>query len=279
MIRKIALICAIFSLQFLLTKTSYAVNNQKNNLTPIQTDSNSSPTINQTQSSRKQLSSDFTRPIITLTFDDGIKTQLTNGWPIMKKYDLKGTFYIISGALDGDWYMLPENVLMLSQNGNEIAAHTVTHPDLTTLSTSQVQYELAQSQQSLQTLLSRPVTDFATPYGAYNDSVIALIKQYYRSHRTAEVGYNTKINWNQYRLYSMSVMNTTTTTDISGWIAHAKKDKSWLILDYHSIEANPTTWGTTPEQFDMQLNLIKKSGVVVKTIDQALSELTPQFSP
>lgn len=219
----------------------------------------------------------FNRALLTLTLDDASKTEFVNGWPLMKKYGIRGTFYIVTGSLDGNWFMTPEQVKTLKNAGNHIGAHTVNHLDLTTLSPDQVDFELSQSQVYLQNLLGVSIRDFATPYGAYNPEVVAQISKYFRSHRTSEYGFNTKSNFNSMNLLVQYVKSNTTANQIVKWINQAKRDKSWLILVYHEIKSRPDEWGTTPTRFENQLKAIKNSGIPVVTLDQALNELLPQL--
>lgn len=219
----------------------------------------------------------FTRPLLTLTFDDGIKSQINNGIPLLNKYLMKATFYILSGKLDGNWYMNPQDVINLSRDGHHIASHTIDHPDLTKLSTSALDRQLSKSQTDLQNLIGLPVKDFSTPYGRYNSSVLSQIKKYYTSHRTVKIGYNTKSGFDQYQLKVQNILNTTRSSEIQSWIQQAKNNNSWLILAYHSVTSNPDKYSTTTPEFDRHLNAIKNSNISVVTLDQALTELLPQL--
>jgi peptidoglycan/xylan/chitin deacetylase (PgdA/CDA1 family) len=60
--------------------------------------------------------------------------------------------------------------------GWEIDAHTITHPDLTTVSASQLQTELAGSRAKIKSEFGQPANFFAYPAGKYDDTVIAAVK-------------------------------------------------------------------------------------------------------
>ena len=64
---------------------------------------------------------------ISLTFDDGMHTQLDNAGPILKKHGLNGTFFVITGNLNS-WRKRPDDWARMAAEGNEIASHTVNHP-------------------------------------------------------------------------------------------------------------------------------------------------------
>ena len=219
----------------------------------------------------------FVRPLVSLTFDDGRRSQYIYGWPILQKYNMLGTFYIVISDLDGSYAMFPSEVVALYHAGNQIGSHTVTHPHMTTLSNSDMDWELAQSQNYLQTLLGTPVLDFAIPYGEYNNSVTTEIQKYYRSSRTVDYGYNEKGSIDFYHLKTQNITDTTTIGNVQTWVNQAKSDHSWLILVYHSIGDHPDSSSSTTQIFDGQLAAIKNSGVPVETMDQAIREIIPQL--
>ena len=64
---------------------------------------------------------------VSLTFDDGIVTQLDNAIPCLDRHDLKGTFYL-NPELGDRWYKLLDRWKAVSRNGHEIGNHTSSHP-------------------------------------------------------------------------------------------------------------------------------------------------------
>jgi hypothetical protein len=66
--------------------------------------------------------------------------------------------------------------------------------------------------------------------------------------------------------------------EFQSWVDKAKATNTWLVLVYHQVDPNATdTYNTYPADFNAQLNVIKTSGVPVRTINQALDELIPQL--
>jgi peptidoglycan/xylan/chitin deacetylase (PgdA/CDA1 family) len=217
--------------------------------------------------------SGLTRPLVTLTFDDADITQFTNGWPVMQKYGMLGTFYITTDRLDGHRGMYPNDVVTLFKSGNHIGSHSVSHPHLTQISFKSLIQELTQSQIYLQKLLGVPVKDFALPYGDYNNPVISQVKKNYRSNRTTNIDINTK-RLDLYKICSIGIVNTTHVKTVQSWIDLAKKNNNWLVFLFHNIEENPNQWGISPKNFDKQLSVIKKSGILIVTLEQAITEIT-----
>ncbi len=224
----------------------------------------------------------FNQGIVSIDFDDGWTNQYTNAAPLMNKYGLHGTYYIISGELtDQPDYMSKAQISSLIANGNEIGSHTITHPDLTTLTLAQAQNQMQQSQATLQNTFGVPVTDFAYPYGAYNADTINIGKQLYVSQRTVDSGFNTKDNLDLTKLVVQNVFNTTTPAQVEAWIDQANQQHTWLILVYHEISVTPTDptdvqYNTQPSDLDTELNYIKNSGIAVETMQQAINEVNAQ---
>ena len=65
---------------------------------------------------------------ISLTFDDGIDTDLDFVGPILAKHHLTGTFFVATTM--GPWEKRKGQWKQLAQAGNELANHTVHHPCL-----------------------------------------------------------------------------------------------------------------------------------------------------
>jgi peptidoglycan/xylan/chitin deacetylase (PgdA/CDA1 family) len=225
----------------------------------------------------------FTRGLVSVTFDDGWQNQFTNGLPVMQKYGLHATYYIISGSInDTPDYMTVAEIQSLKNAGMEIGSHTVTHPDLTTLSSTQLTNELKNSQTTLVSDFGGPITDFAYPYGAYTSATQAAAAQYYQTQRSVESGYNTADLTNLQDLKVQNVFNTTTPAQVQAWINQAAADRSWLILVYHVIAVSPadptdTQYTTQPPDLDAEMAEVKNSGLGVVTVNRAVNEITPQL--
>ncbi len=221
----------------------------------------------------------FKAPLISLTFDDGWQSVYTNGVPILQKYGFVSTQYILSGALNTAQYMSTAQVQAVIQAGNEIASHTVSHPDLPLLNSLQLDSELSESQTALRSLFGQTVAQsFASPTGTYNQTTLTAIKQYYQSHRSTDVGYNTKDSFNRYNILVQNITTDTTPAELATWVQKAQSEKSWLVLVYHEVRATGgDQYTVTPENLDAELAIIKASGIEVKTISQALAIIAAQL--
>jgi peptidoglycan/xylan/chitin deacetylase (PgdA/CDA1 family) len=220
----------------------------------------------------------FNRALVSLTFDDSYKSIYTNGLPLLNKYGFTSTQFIIANFVGTTDYMTTAQVKALSTAGHEIGSHSLTHPDMTTLTKTQYDKELTNSQTKLQQWIGKPVTDFAFPEGRYNQAIITDAKPLYASTRGTEAGLNSKDNFNAYDIKVQNIDSTTTTAQINDWVAQAQATKTWLVLVYHSVDAEDTgDYNITPANLDAQLGAIKTSAIPVVTMQQALAELKPQL--
>ena len=111
-----------------------------------------------------------------LTFDDGLKSQFDNAVPVLNRYGVEATFFVIAGTMDGSWpgdnvhiYMSQGQILYLNALGYEIGSHTVTHRNLVTLFNQRdfgaVEDEIYQSADKLEMVTGQMVTSFCYPSG------------------------------------------------------------------------------------------------------------------
>ena len=67
-------------------------------------------------------------------------------------------------------------VKKIDEAGMEIGNHSLTHPDMTTVSTEKMHEEIATVNSQITQITNKPVKVFRCPYGAYNNSVINAIQ-------------------------------------------------------------------------------------------------------
>lgn len=222
----------------------------------------------------------FDSPLVSLTFDDGWSSIYSNGLPVLQKYGMTSTQYILSGKLNTEGYMTTAMVNAFQSAGHEIGSHTITHPNLTLLSESNATNELSNSQATLRQLfVPASIQSFASPYGSYNASTLGLIQQYYQSHRSTDVGFNTKDNFNPYNILVQNVERDTTLAEVTAWVTKAKAESAWLVLVYHAVTdaADADEYSVSPSALDAQLDAINSSGVPVKTVGEALTIIRNQL--
>ena len=220
----------------------------------------------------------FNRPLLTLTFDDGHEDNADNALPLLNQYGFKTTQCFATTFIEGQGQQVKNDILSFFNSGHEICSHSVTHPMMTTLNSTQLEYEVQHSKQFLESIVGAGnIKNFATPYGDYNATVNNAIDNYYGSHRTVDEGFNSKDNFDKYRLRVQNIFSTTTAAEVTNWIEQAKADKTWLVLVYHRIANDPGTYDSYINVFQQHLQAIQATGITVQTWQAALDELTPQL--
>ena len=108
------------------------------------------------------------RPVL-ITFDDGYEDNYTNAYPILRKYGLKATIFVVTGFLSKrDGYLTWDQLREMEQNGITIESHTVTHAPLPELSDERIREELAESKRHAEEELGHPIEYIAYPTGVHD---------------------------------------------------------------------------------------------------------------
>jgi peptidoglycan/xylan/chitin deacetylase (PgdA/CDA1 family) len=128
------------------------------------------------------------RPIV-LSFDDGYLSQVKNALPLLRAHRWAGVLNLELRNLTVVWGIRPPGIRRLIRAGWEIDAHTLTHPDLTTVGAAQLRDEVAGSREAIRKRFHVPVNFFCYPAGRYDDTVIAAVQAAgYRGATTTNYG-------------------------------------------------------------------------------------------
>lgn len=123
---------------------------------------------------------DYDKPVL-LTFDDGYIGNYTELFPLLQEFNMKATIFVIPDLLDTPNYMTREQVREMADSGLvSIQSHTMSHPELATISQQEQDYELSQSQLEITRITGRIPYVLCYPSGSHDDTTIALGQQYYQ---------------------------------------------------------------------------------------------------
>lgn len=211
--------------------------------------------------------------MVSITFDDSWSSQYNKALPIINTAGMKVTFYITTEPVKNGWsdFMKPWQVKELAKQGHEVADHTVTHADLTTLSSADIDKEIKNSKKYIEGLIGKPVTTIAYPYGAENKLVEARVAAagYIGGRNSIDAGMNGK-TINPYNLSSYATERNSSIANIKKSIDAAKANGTWYILTFHEIKANGDQYSNTPAQLQQIVDYIKASGIKVVTVEEGL---------
>lgn len=117
------------------------------------------------------------KPVV-LTFDDGYRDFYTDAYPILKKYHIHATAYVVPGFLDMPNYMFTYQIRNIVNEGLvEIGAHTVHHVWLKDMSYDEAAKEIEDSKKMLENEFAIRVVSFAYPYGAFDKQALDLVRK------------------------------------------------------------------------------------------------------
>ncbi|MFB9328003.1 Ig-like domain-containing protein [Paenibacillus aurantiacus] len=111
---------------------------------------------------------------LTFSYDDGM-VQDRRMVALFNKYNMKATFHLNSGFLDTASTYVTSSEVSTLYAGHELAAHTVNHINLVTLSTADAVKSIKDDQTAISALSGYPIYGLALPNGGTNSSVKSAI--------------------------------------------------------------------------------------------------------
>jgi peptidoglycan/xylan/chitin deacetylase (PgdA/CDA1 family) len=136
---------------------------------------------------------------VRVTFDDAFRSA-TSVFPGLRELGVPIQVFVCSGyARTGTPLTIPElagdepsqlatmawdELRSHAEDGVDISAHSVSHPQLTTLSDSELRAELTESKAEVEAELDAPCTELAYPYGEHDERVRAAARSagYHRAY-------------------------------------------------------------------------------------------------
>ena len=184
----------------------------------------------------------FSNGLVSLTFDDGLKSVYTHAVPILNRAGLKSTQYIYTDAAIGNHMAYDNNVsladvLAMRADGHEIGSLTRKHHSLTKTVTDSAgrSSEINGSQADFLGAGIADVVTFAYPYGNFDANVEKIVAASYLGARSVQRGFNTTLT-DHFALKTQMVQNATSAGEIEDWIDYAMANNLWLILTFHRVE-------------------------------------------
>lgn len=115
---------------------------------------------------------DPNKKYISLTFDDGPNPKTTPRLlTILKEKGVKATFFML-----GQNVVKHEDLVkQVAAEGHEVASHSYSHPQLTTVDAQRVKEEVQKTDKAIFHAIGKIPTDFRPPYGAVNTEVARII--------------------------------------------------------------------------------------------------------
>ena len=208
---------------------------------------------------------------ITFSFDDGV-TQDVKAIEILNKYGLKATFNINSsllglpGKLGKGENIINHNKIKASMvkevyKGHEVAVHTLTHPNLTTLDEETIIRQVEEDRLKLSELCGYEVVGMAYPCGGVNNDerVAKIIKENtgVKYSRTITSTYNFNLQDNLHRFNPTIYYIEDNLFELADKFIHLKNNAPQILYIWgHTYEMDNPDLSITWEKFDELCNMI-----------------------
>ena len=121
----------------------------------------------------------YKKPVI-LTFDDGYNNNYTDLYPLLQKYNVKVTIFVIPSSVGGQYSMTAAQIKEMADSGLvSIQSHTQDHKELASLSADQQKQQFAQSQLAIARMTGRIPSVLSYPSGSYDGNTLSLAPEYF----------------------------------------------------------------------------------------------------
>lgn len=190
---------------------------------------------------------------VSLTFDDGVSSQLQYAVPILNRHDLQGTFYINPGEdyreIFAAWKDVP-------RSGHEIGNHSVGHPcsanyaftrqlcrrALEDMTLAEIEDDILEAGKRIEEVFpGQEGVSFAYPCyesfvgrGANRQSYVPVVARHCVAGRASGSRPNDPLHCDLSHLWSMPCEHLTAATLI-GMVEQSAALGHWLILTFHGI--------------------------------------------
>jgi hypothetical protein len=213
------------------------------------------------------------RAVMTLTFDDGQKTVLTDAVPLLASYGVTATAYIVPSwtYLDPDDYMTWDDIGLLQDAGWDIGSHSMTHPKLTEVDPFDLVWEVSQSQIELRSR-GFPARNFSLPHEAYDDNVLDVVRQYYKSCKT-DKGINPGIkDTDPFMIKSQTSQSWRPFDFYQAHIDSVLETHGWYVLNNHILtdDCDGMSWCVQAERIAQVIEYARSNRVKVANIEEVM---------
>jgi peptidoglycan/xylan/chitin deacetylase (PgdA/CDA1 family) len=219
--------------------------------------------------------------LVSLFFDDAFLNQYEKALPVLKEYNYRATFAVITDSVGKGhdlWeYMDKKHLEDLAASGMDIANHTRTHAKLTdNLTDEKLRKEIFESKSILEKMGFK-VSTMVYPYYEYNERVIEQV---------AQAGYTcARAGWSQEKACRINAADPKARYHVFSWqITNQDMDtfKTYLEesgpntvvgLTYHFITDNGPAATSTPEaNYKAQMAYLKEGGYTVVPLPQLFKQ-------
>jgi peptidoglycan/xylan/chitin deacetylase (PgdA/CDA1 family) len=210
--------------------------------------------------SHQPLSSGGMIPLVTFVFDDGNDTDFLLGKKIFEEQGAVACSAVTTDRINTPYHVTSAQLIALQEAGWEIMGHTVSHPNLNSLTVARINDELLQSKIVLERM-GLTINNIVYPFNKNNETVRSIASNYYRSGRGGTNSFNEGVT-DPYFLKSFTFKHELPLME--RYIDQAYRDKSWLIFYTHEIDAKVKVTGSQGTFAKGETVTLSPSGTVAR---------------
>lgn len=212
------------------------------------------------------------RGIVSFVFDDGYSEIMSEALPLLEKYGFRAT---IAVPIETNKVAETEKVSVASlaawkdycqTHEHELAAHSVNHLPLSTLSDEKVENELRESKNQT------GATTLIYPGGAYDERVKKIAAKYFTAARTTKRGWNTLPPANNFALNTFNATQKNFSVwKWNIWALKAWLNNDWLIETFHHVNHDSALHSVKLSELEAHLKFLKRLPIRFATIAEVSS--------
>jgi peptidoglycan/xylan/chitin deacetylase (PgdA/CDA1 family) len=198
------------------------------------TPSAKSPSVAAPSETRRCVWPNGAKAAASLTYDDGLASQLRSALPVLDHHGIKATFFL-SGSNMADF-------AVAAKSGHELGAHTVKHPcnaDLLALSVAGMAKELDDSRARVTALGQAGQLSFAYPCGqvhvAKGESYVPLVQERFIAARGVAGVVAQPESLDLYNVPALFPPSSSDGGDVIAFIERAKASRGWAVIGVHGV--------------------------------------------
>ena len=220
------------------------------------------------------------RPVVSITFDDFPKSAWTKGGDVLRRFDVKASYYLSAGhcgdVVGGIRQYDREDLVAIAAEGHELGCHTAHHRRLPDLTDAAINADLKENAAFLADILPhQAMTTFAYPYGAVSLRTKRLASSRFDACRGVWAGINT--GYADLALLSCVCLEAHILRErsLAEWIAETVRQRGWLVFLTHDVSVTPSPFGVTPALLEEVVERAFSAGCDVlplKTVVDAVAD-------
>lgn len=114
---------------------------------------------------------------VAITMDDGYRDNFEQAFPILKKYKVPATIFLVGNTVEGPRHLSWANIAEMRTAGVRYGSHTMSHSDLPTLADVALDQELVGSKKFFEAKLGESIETLAYPAGRFDDRVVDHVRR------------------------------------------------------------------------------------------------------